>query len=63
MCLAYDGIAEKEAMKLTRKKQAKTDGVDEEEEDDKDDDPIANKWTHATGGNRRYGGWTTEAIE
>ena len=76
VALAYEGVAEKELLKLARKEEAKKEQAKEqpkqpskqsgEEEGDDDDDDndvvIANKWTHATGGNKRYGGWKTEAF-
>jgi len=46
--LAYEGVADKEAAQLTRS---------DNEED------VVNKWTHSTGGNKRYGGWRDEAFD
>ena len=80
VALAYEGVAEKELLKLARKEEAKKEqakekakeqpkqpskqsGEEEGDDDDHDNDVvIANKWTHATGGNKRYGGWKTEAF-
>ena len=76
VALAYEGVAEKELLKLARKEQAKKEqakeqpkqpskqsGEEEGDDDDHDNDVvIANKWTHATGGNKRFGGWKTEAF-
>ena len=76
VALAYEGVAEKELLKLARKEEAKKEqakekakeqakqqsGEEGDDDDDDNDEVIANKWTHATGGNKRFGGWKTEAF-
>ena len=83
LALAYEGVAEKELLKLARKEEAKKEqakekakekakeqpkqpskqsGEEGDDDDDDNDEVIANKWTHATGGNKRFGGWKTEAF-